>query len=76
MSARSMMIVLTLGMSMPFSMIVVETRTWKPPWMKRCMMSSSSEESSLPWAVSTRTSGTVCWRKVWISWRLSMRLWR
>ena len=66
--------VLTLGMSMPFSMIVVASRTSNSPRVKACMRLASSRSSSWPWPTVTRTPGTVSRRKVSIRSIVSTRL--
>ena len=50
-------IVLALGMSRPFSMMVVQTSTSVSPWEKRSMASSSSSPFMLPCAMSITAPG-------------------
>ncbi len=56
--------VLTLGMSMPFSMIVVASRRSYSPAVKACMRRDSSRSSSWPWPTVMRRPGTRSRRKV------------
>ena len=58
MSARSTTRVFTVGMSMPDSMIVVQTRTSYWPSQKSRTTRSSRPSSICPWATATRASGT------------------
>ena len=51
--------VLTFGMSMPCSMIVVARSTSKSPRVKACMRRDSSSSLSWPWPTVTRTPGTI-----------------
>ena len=51
--------VLTFGMSMPFSMIVVASSTSKSPRVKACIRRDSSSSSSWPWPTVMRTPGTI-----------------
>ncbi len=51
--------VLTFGMSMPFSMMVVASSTSKSPRVKACMRRDSSSSSIWPWPTVTRTPGTI-----------------
>ena len=67
--------VLTFGMSMPFSMIVVASSTSKSPRVKACMRRSSSSSSSWPWPTVTRTPGTISRSLVSRSSIDSTRLW-
>ena len=61
MSARSMTSVFACGMSMPASMIVVETSTSASPRRKACIFSSSSRSLIFPWATMKRSFGESCW---------------
>ena len=76
MSARSMTMVLTLGMSSPFSMMEVATSTSNSPPTKRCITSSSSRSSIWPWAKSMLASGSRRVREPRTSWIERTRLCR
>ena len=52
------MIVFTLGMSRPFSMIVVDSRTSYSCATKPIIAFSSSASLDWPWATASRASGT------------------
>ncbi len=57
-SARLMMMVLARGMSRPFSMMEVATRTSYSWFMKASMTRSSSASGSWPWPMTMRAWGT------------------
>ena len=71
-----MMRVLTLGMSIPVSMMVVHTSTWVWPWVTLSMTADSSLSSIRPWATSTVTSGSRAMIREAVRSMLSMRLCR
>ena len=60
MSARSTISVFACGMSMPDSMIVVETSTSASPRRNACIFSSSSFSRICPCATRKRRSGQSC----------------
>ena len=60
MSARSTMSVFACGMSIPDSMIVVETSTSASPRRKECIRSSSSFSRIWPCATRKRSPGQSC----------------
>ena len=76
-SASSMMSVFTLGMSMPVSMMVVQTRMSASPSTMACMTEDSSCSVIFPWPVTMRTSGpSIFWSRAAVASILSTRLWR
>ena len=57
-SARSMIMVLAVGMSIPVSIMVVQTSTLKRWWWKSFITRSSSRSRICPWPMAIRASGT------------------
>jgi hypothetical protein len=76
MSERSTMSVFACGMSIPDSMIVVETSTSASPRRKACIRSSSSFSFICPCATRKRSFGQSCCSDAARSSIVSTRLWR
>ena len=76
MSERSTISVLACGMSMPDSMIEVETSTSASPRRKSIIRSSSSFSSICPWATVNDMPGHSARRRSAVSSMSSIRLWR
>ena len=76
MSARSTTSVFACGMSIPDSMIVVETSTSASPRRKECIRSSSSFSRIWPCATRKRSPGQSCCSCAARSSIVSTRLWR
>ena len=76
MSARSTISVFACGMSIPDSMIVVETSTSASPRRNECIRSSSSFSRIWPCATRKRSPGQSCCSCAARSSIVSTRLWR